>query len=1127
MDDLSNRIAALSPEQRALLELRLKQKQENQSQTSTIAETSMPNPSMPSMARDGDQPVSFAQQRMWFQEHLGHNSATSNNIAINLHINGALQVAALEQSIRAIIQRHDILRTTLKMSEGNQLIQVIVPVVTFTLPLIDLRALPKPERDKESQRLAIEEARTSFDLERDQLLRIRLLQLQNDEYLMLMTVHHVVMDAWSLGIFFHELSVLYQAFIECKPSPLATLPLQYADFAIWQNQFLQSDALNRELSYWKQQLQGAPMVLQLPTDRPRPPVHSFIGKTQSFVVSRALTGQLKALSHQIDVTLFTTLLAAFNILLYRYTGQDDILVGSPIANRYHAEFENLIGCFINTLVLRTNLSGNPTVRDVLARTQEMVMDAFSHQNVPFEKLVNELQPVRNLSHPPLFQVMIVLQNAFSVETIQLSGLTVRHSLVDTGTAQFDLTLHLVEEAAGLVGRLEYNTDLFEDDTIARLIGHFQILLTGIVNHPEQRLSELPLLTPAEQQQLWEWNQTQVACPQVCIQHLFETRARETPDAPAVEFENEQITYQELNHRANQLAHYLRRMGIKPEVMVGICVKRSISMIVGILGILKAGGAYVPLDPSYPKDRLALILSDSQMPVLLTQNHLLDILPEHIASVVCLDTDWKFIAQESQENPLIQLTPKNLAYVIYTSGSTGQPKGVMVEHQPLVNYITIAINEYGLSSSDRILQFASISFDTAAEEIFPCLVSGATLVLRTEEMISSIPLFLERCHNWQLTVLDLPTAFWHHWVANLATMELPLPDSVRLVIIGGEKARTERLATWQRLISSSVRSVNTYGPTETTIVATTFDLTEFPVAEMLGRELPIGNAIANVKTYILDSFRQRVPVGIPGELYIGGIGVSRGYLNRPDLTSTTFIPDPFSDTPGARLYKTGDHVRYRPDGAIEFLGRIDRQVKIRGFRIEPGEIEALLTQHQDVQESIVIEREDEPGDKRLVAYIVSESNRLPNPSELRHFVEQKLPKYMMPTAFVILESLPLNPNGKVDRSVLPAPETRSELQTSLVTPRTPTEETLVTLFSQILNLSHVGIYDDFFELGGHSLLATQLITRILKQFQIKLTVVDLFEASNVAALAERIERMKVLEQMSGASEQLGEREEIEI
>jgi amino acid adenylation domain-containing protein len=783
-------------------------------------------------------------------------------------------------------------------------------------------------------------------------------------------------------------------------------------------------------------------------------------------------------------------------------------VGSPIANRNRAEIEGLIGFFVNTLVLRTNLAGNPSFEELLKRVRQVSLGAYAHQDLPFELLVEQLQPQRDLSHTPLFQVMFVLQNA-PMSALELPGLTLTALESDSGSAQFDLTLSITETESGLVASFEYNTDLFEESSIQRMAGHLQTLLEGIVANPQQRLSELPLLTKSEQHQLLrEWNGTEVEYPHnQCIHELFEAQVEKTPDAVAVVFENQQLTYRELNQRANQLAHYLQNLGVKPEVLVGICVERSLDMVVGLLAIFKAGGAYVPLDPAYPQERIALMLNDAQVPVLLTQQHLLGQLPAHTAKVVCLDNDvnWQAVSSAIKQNPLNQTNPANLAYVIYTSGSTGTPKGVTIQHQSLVNFVQATIKEYELQAQDRILQFASISFDVAVEEIFSCLLSGATLVLRTDEMLASIPAFLEKCLILCISVLDIPTSFWHQLTSELSTSKLTLPETLRLVVTGSEKALADTVHTWRKQVEPRLRLVNAYGPTETTVGATVCDLAGTKELIAVEPEVPIGRAIANVQTYVLDSDLQPVPIGVWGELYIGGVGVARGYLHQPELTAHSFIPNPFSNEPGSRLYKTGDRVRYRSDGQIEFNGRIDNQVKIRGFRIELGEIEAVLSQHPDVRSTVVIARQDYSNDKRLVAYIVPELDKQQTTKNLnqhlRDYLSKSLPNYMLPSAFVILDKLPLTPNGKVDRKALPMPDTvRPELELVYQPPQTEIEKTIADIWQEVLHVENVGIYDNFFELGGHSLLLVQVHSKLQKIFQKDLLLVEMFQHPTVSHLA---------------------------
>jgi amino acid adenylation domain-containing protein len=1055
--------------------------------------------------REGYIPLSFAQQRLWFFSQLEPNSS-AYNIPAAVRLTGNLDIAALSKSIAEIIQRHEILRTTFTVVDGEA-VQVIGEAKDLTLPVIDLQELAEDKKQQEVLNLATLEAQKPFKLVQKPLLRASLLQLSETDYVVLLTMHHIISDGWSTGILIKEITALYTAFSQCQPSPLSQLPIQYADFAIWQRKWLQGEVLQTQLNYWKQQLGGKLPILELPTDYPRLAIQSNNGARQSFQLSKSLTDQLKYLSKQEGVTLYMTLLATFKVLLYRYTQQEDIIIGTPIANRDRSEIEGLIGFFVNTLVLRTNLSNNPTFRELLHQVREVTLGAYAHQDLPFERLVEELQPGRNLSHSPLFQVMFILQNA-STEVLDLPELTIELLKIEKNTANFDLTLSVSETETGFRGDLEYNTDIFNADRITRMLGHFQVLLEGIVANVEQHLSDLSLLTINERHQLLiEWNDTQIDYPQVqCIHQLFEAQVEKTPDAVAVVFEDKQLTYWQLNQRANQLAHYLQKLGVRPEVLVGICVERSLEMIIGILSILKAGGAYLPLDPTYPKDRLALILEDANTPLLLTQQKLEKLLPKNQSQIICLDADWQIINQESQENIDTKVKSNNLAYIIYTSGSTGKPKGVMVEHKSLVNYTEAACRHYQIEKCDRILQFASICFDAAAEEIFPCLVRGAKLVLQSDRMLSSISAFLQQCNESKITVLDLPTAFWHQITIELAENNFQLPEQLRLIIIGGEQASPQNVEAWHKKVGKTVKLINSYGPTETTIVATISNLSYLEKLNHTFFQVPIGKPISNILVYILDDHLQPTPIGVTGEIYIGGAGVTRGYLNRPELTAEKFIPNPFSNQLGSRLYKTGDLARYLPDGNIEFIGRMDDQAKIRGFRIEIGEIEATLSEHPEIREAVVIVREDRQDDKRLVAYVVPQSTEI-SLVELRKLLKSKLPNYMIPNAFVLLEKLPLTPNGKIDRRALPAPDT-SHLQSeeNLYLTLTPVQEMLSGIWAEILGVKQVGIHDNFFELGGHSLLATRVISQILKAFKVELPLRSLFESATIAELAKEIDKI---------------------
>jgi amino acid adenylation domain-containing protein len=1043
-------------------------------------------------------PLSFSQQRLWFLEQLDPGS-TAYNLPLAIRLSGHLNVAALEQSLGEIIRRHEVLRTTFS-TENNQTVQRITPAAGFNLPEVDLSAMPQEQREAKAKRLASEEASRPFDLVIGPLLRVMLLKLSPEDHVLLLTIHHIVSDGWSLGILYREISVLYEAYLKGKLSPLSELPIQYADFAVWQREWLKGKNLEEQLIFWKKQLSDI-TNLELPTDHPRPSMQTFHGATHNVEFPHDVTEALKDLSRMEGTTLFMTLLAAFQCLLHRYTCQDDIVVGTPIANRNRAEIEGLIGFFVNTLVMRTDTSGDPVFLELLQRVRRVTLDAFAHQDLPFEKLVEELHLERDLSRSPLFQVMFALQNELH-STLYPPGLTQSRMEIEDMKTLFDLEFYLWETTEGLRGALEYNTDLFDAVTIERMAGHYQMMLEGIAANPDLRLSELPLLTETERQQiLVEWNIDATDYPRdKCIHELFEEQVERTPDAVALIFEDKQLTYREVNNRANQLAHYLRKQGVGPEVFVGICEERSPELIVGLLGILKAGGAYVSLDPEYPQERLNLMLDDAGISVLLTHKRLSTLMPFYKGKLVGLDTDWKDISRESRGNPVARATPDNAVCLFYTSGSTGRPKGAIIQHRSLVHFTMSVIAQYGIKASDRILQFSSTSFDASAEEIYPCLALGATLVLRTNDMLTASD-FLKKCDNWKLTVLSLPTAYWHVLTYSIETEDLKLPSSVRLIIIGGERARPECLTQWQRHVGPRVKLLNTYGPTEATVVATLFDLTHFTHVADWAKEVPIGRPLPGVRTYILDPHLQPVPIGVPGELHIGGSGIVRGYLNRPDVTSEKFIQDRFSNKPGDKMYKTGDLARYLSDGNIEFLGRIDNQVKIRGFRIEPGEIEALLGQHPHVQEAVVIAREDQNGNRCLVAYVVPDRKSAIATQELRKFLKEKLSDYMVPSAFITLDVLPMTPNGKVDRKALPTPDyfTSASAKTFLA-PRNTIESQLTSIWEQVLGIQAIGVTDNFFELGGHSLLAVRVVSEIRKITGRKLPVMAIFQFPTIEQLA---------------------------
>jgi aspartate racemase len=1058
-------------------------------QKNNTAANSNLTPILP-VRRDKNLPLSFAQQRLWFLEQFEPNGSTYC-IASVYRLTKALNVSALEQSLNELVRRHEILRTTFPTVDG-QPVQVISPETPLTLPLINLLELPPNQREAEARRQATQEAQHPFDLAQGPLFRAKLLRLTEQEHILLLNMHHIICDGWSFDVSFQELAALYEAFANNKPSPLPKLPIQYADFTVWQRDWFQGDVIKSQIDYWRQQLSGELSVLQLPTDYPRPPVKTSQGSHQSLELPQDLTKALKALSQQEGVTLFMTLLATFQTLLSRYSAQSDIVVGTPIANRNQVETERLIGFFVNTLVLRTDLSGNPSFRELLGRVRKVALEAYAHQDLPFEKLLEELQPERDQSRTPLFQVMFAFQKA-SRQALELPGLTVTPLKVHTGTAKFDLTLELQEMSEDIRGQFEYNTDLFDSATIAQMACHFQTLLEGIVADPEQRLSNLPLLTLTEQHQLLvEWNDTQADYPNnTCIHQLFEAQVEQTPDAVAVVFGNKQLTYQELNARANQLAHHLQKLGVKPEVTVGICVERSLEMLVALLGILKAGGAYVPLDSTYPTERLAFMLCDIQVSVLLTQQQLIEKLPSHNPQVVCLDTDWKVINKNSQENPTSCITADNLAYVMYTSGSTGKPKGVSVIHRGVVRLVK-ETNYANLSTEEVFLQLAPISFDASTFEIWGCLLNGAKLVIMPPHT-PSLEELGQVIQQYKITTLWLTTGLFHLMVDERLEDLKPL----RQLLAGGDVLSVPHVQKFLQNIGNC-KLINGYGPTENTTFTCCYQITE---PDQFGSSVPIGRPITNTQVYVLDSHLQPVPVGVPGELYIGGDGLARGYLNHLDLTEENFLQNPFSDEPRARLYKTGDLVRYLSDGNIEFLGRLDHQVKIRGFRIELGEIEAVLAQYSTVLQTVVTAREDMLDGKRLVAYVVPNQEQAPTVDELRGFLKQKLPSYMVPSTFVLLDTLPLTPSGKVDRRVLPAPDhLRQEPEETFIAPHDELELQLTKIWEKVLGIQPISVQDNFFDLGGHSMLAARLFAQIEKKLGKNLPLATLFQAPTIKELA---------------------------
>lgn len=1057
-----------------------------------ILASSRKGPVLQKIDRENTLPLSFSQQRFWLINQFTPDSSVYNEYAALIRLEGILNRAALQQSFNEILRRHEALRTNIVVVD-EQPVQKIRPHTPLNIPVVDLQGLD-PQTQAGKIQAAIAQAQQPFNLERDLLIRIQILCLGELEHILTVTIHHLVYDGWSQGIFVKELSTLYNNFCNNQPSPLNPLAIQYADFAHWQREWFQGEILQSQQNYWQKQLGGSLPVLNLPTDLPRAPRQTYRGTRYQQALPKTLTEGMEALSKSENVTPFMTWLAAFVTLLYRYTQQEDVLVGSPIANRNKPEIAGLIGCFVNTIVLRSQLSGHWTFLELLTQVREVTLGAYAHQDLPFEKLVELLHPERDLSISPLFQVMFAFQNN-SIDPWNLQDLTVTELEVEHQTAKFDLTLFLEFTPEGLVGVWEYNRDLFAAATVERMAEHFQTLLAAIVRDPHQSIATLPLLTSTEQHQLLkELNNTQVEYPRIeSIPQLFLAQVERTPDAIAVIFENQQLTYRELNEYSDRLADYLRQLGVKPEVLVGICVERSLLMVIGLLGILKAGGAYVPLDPAYPRSRLAFILEDAQISLLLTQEKLLEIIPENNVKTICLDR-WYAQPTSFLKSPELitnqQLKDSNLAYIIYTSGSTGKPKGVSIEHHSAVTLIQWAKTVFTPEELSGVLASTSICFDLSVFELFVPLSWGGTVILAE----NALQLPTLKAANQVTLINTVPSA-----IAQLLKIE-GIPTSVRTINLAGE-ALSNQLVQKIYQLPHLEKVFNLYGPSEDTTYST------FALIPKGAEGIPpIGCPLSNTQCFVLDSHLQIVPKGVPGELYLGGEGLARGYLNRPDLTASKFIANPFSEETD-RLYKTGDLVRYLDDGNLEYLGRLDNQVKIRGFRIELGEIEATLSKHPHVETAILVVREDN-GDKRLVAYLVSNQQSAPSISQLRTFLGNYVPEYMIPSNFVFLEKLPLTPNGKVDRRALPAPEKNAlDTDNHWVAPRDRWEMQLLRIWQKILNTDSIGVKDDFFDLGGHSLLAVSLMAEIKQQFGQTLPLTMLFQKNTIEQLATVLRHQK--------------------
>ncbi|MCB8977444.1 MAG: amino acid adenylation domain-containing protein [Ardenticatenaceae bacterium] len=1074
--------SSLSDARRALLAKRLQKAQHKQP---TQPQTITPQPA------DTPLTLSFAQQRMWFL-HQWEPDSPAYNIPNALRLTGNLNVAALETAVNEIIRRHQVLQMSYGIEDEEPVLRRL-PNSHVALPIIQM------EGADETAVLALlqEEGARPFDLTQELPIRLFLLRLAPDEHVLILNLHHIATDGWSMGVLLRELAALYNAFCANQPSPLPELPIQYSDFAYWQRNWLQGDVLDKQLSYWKQQLAGATAVLELPTDYPRPAMRTLNGAITRFTIPADLTQAIKQSAQQVGLTPFMFMLAAYQILLHRYSGQADILVGSPIANRNRSEIENLIGFFVNTLVLRTNLAHNPRVSEVLQQVRDTTLDAYAHQDLPFEKLVEELHLPRTLSHNPLFQVMFIYQN-IPHEPLDLADLAVQPFEEDNGTSKFDLNLVMEEAGDTLLGTLTYNTDLFTADRMARLVGHYQTLLWGMIRQPEKRISQLPLLTPEERRQFTDWMDTAVTRPPFQPLHQrFTEQAAATPSQIAVASEGNEISYQQLNERANRLAHYLQSLGVGPDVRVGLFMERSAETMVALLGILKAGGAYVPIDPLYPPDRVTFMLEDTQVTAVITQADLAQILqPPPGVAVVVLDQDWPTIATYSVANPAVTVAPTNLMYVLFTSGSTGRPKGVAVEHRNYLNYFHSILPQLKIEPGMHLAMTTTFATDLGTIMFWGALCLGGTAHIIPYERATDPDRLAAYCRQYPMDVLKLVPSHLE------ALMVVPNPADIipsKLLILTGEASYWETVAKVKAVNPDCVVQDH-YGVTETTCATLNY-ITPAAVPTDQGAALPKGQPLGNVRIHILDEEMQPMPIGIPGRLYIGGAGVTRGYCNHPRLTGERFIPDPFSATPGARLYDTGDLAQYLADGSIKLLGRSDHQVKIRGYRIETGEIESLLTEHPTLQDAVVMAREDTPGDRRLVAYYVPQGEAEVSLSDLRAHLRTQLPDYMVPSLFVPLTAVPLNPNGKVDRFALPVPEQgQVAISEAFVAPRTEREQQLANIWTEVLSLPQVGIDDNFFDVGGESFKAIRVVRKIGPDA----SVISLFKYPTIRELADHLD-----------------------
>ena len=1037
---------------------------------------------------NGTAPLSSSQEQVWLHGLMFSDAVPVYNETLTLRRTAAVDVDVLMRTLDEIIRRHEIWRTTFDVVDGQPL-QIIHPTFPrFVIPTVDLRNYADGDREAEAVRLAREDAKKPFDLKSGPLMRALLVTLRDNDHRLFLTFHQLIFDGiTAYQVLLPELAALYDAFSQGKPSPLPEPQLQYADYANWQREWLKTPAVEKQLNYWEKALAGDLPQLNWPSDPPRPPVQTYRGEIQTAAFSKQLLHKLKAFGESEGATLFMTLVAGLGTLLHRYTGEEDILIGAPTAGRNIPELRGMLGYFINLLPLRLDLSGEPTFRQLLKRVRETVIGALSNQGVPFTQLVEKIGPVSDPSRNPLFQIALSLNPPAPALAY---GWTATQSDIPTGASKIDLYIDVDEKADGIAGPITYNPDLFKRSTIVRMIGHWSRLLEQAATTPDQKVTALRLLTEDEQQQFLTWNDTRSELPGKCTHELFVEQCERTPDSVAVEFGDARLTYRELNARANQLGHYLRKKGVGPGKLVALCADRGLDMVVGLLGILKAGGAYIPLDPGFPKERLAAMLDDAKPFLLITQEHRGGMLPS-AKDLLLIDAEWDRIAKEENTEPAVNAAADDLAYVIYTSGSTGKPKGVQIEHKSLANLLLSMRHELNFNAADTLVAVTTLSFDIAGLELYLPLLCGAKLVIASPEQAQDGALLRELIERYRATTMQATPTSWRLLI-EAGWQGGPLSK----VLCGGEAMPPEL----GRDLSARAASVwNVYGPTETTIWSSIYKLT--------GQEsdsVPIGTPVANTQIYVLDRHQRPVPVNTVGEIYIGGDGVARGYLNRKELNAEKFVRDPFGLNPDGRLYRTGDLGRYRDDGNIECLGRNDQQVKIRGFRIELGEIESVVSEHGAVRQCAVIARGNIADDKRLIAFFEPAAGCSATASEIREHLRHRLPEYMIPASIVAIDNMPLTPNGKIDRKALPATDTQASPGETLA-PRDEIEQVLARLWSRVLGVPAIGVEDNFFELGGHSLLAVRIIAGIEKVFGKRLPLATLVLAPTVARLADVLRR----------------------